>query len=192
MVQKSIDNYLGLIKQDVTKQDLAPLINLKNMMISQVVELSNRTNKKNNLSPTTIQNWVRRGIVPSPDGKKYSMSQVATILLLDDLRGIISLEDAKKLLKFINGDEKATDDDIIEPTELYQLYIEMVDEAEERERNLSLRAEKALSKLESFSKEPDDKGKAVITLTILSLLAEAKINREMAQRWIEILENVKE
>ena len=54
------------------------------LMLSQVSHISG-------LEPYVIQNWVARGFLPPPVGKKYSRRQLSRILLIHTLRGILTL-----------------------------------------------------------------------------------------------------
>ena len=56
------------------------------------------------VNPSTIQNWVKRGYIPNPDGKKYSASLAAQIILLNNMKNSVELCDAAKLLKDTEGD----------------------------------------------------------------------------------------
>lgn len=80
--------------------------------LSQVKELTA-------LESTTIQNWVKRGWVPSPEEKKYKELHIARILIINLLRGALKMEDIIHLLKFVNGDLNDRSDDIIDDSELY-------------------------------------------------------------------------
>ncbi len=49
--------------------------------------------------PSTIQNWVKRGYISKPDGKKYTAEQAADIILLDNIKNSVELSDASVLLR---------------------------------------------------------------------------------------------
>ena len=71
------------------------------------------------LEPSTIQNWVKRGWVSRPTGKKYNQRQIARILLISVLRDSLPLEKIVKLMSFVNGSVDDRSDDIIDEGELY-------------------------------------------------------------------------
>ncbi len=71
------------------------------------------------LEASTIQNWVKRGWVSRPTGKKYSEQQVARILLISVLRDSLPLEKIASLLQYVNGSVDDCADDIIDEGELY-------------------------------------------------------------------------
>lgn len=84
------------------------------LLLSQVAEMTG-------LGASTVQNWVKRGWVSRPEGKKYNEIQVARILLINLLRPAMRLEDIVKLLEFINGKVDDRSDDIIPETNLYSI-----------------------------------------------------------------------
>lgn len=85
------------------------------LMLSQVVEFTG-------VGSSTIQNWIKRGWIPSPIDKKYGERQVARILIVDILRKSMQLENIVKLMECVNGDVEDQSDDIIKDADLY-IYI---------------------------------------------------------------------
>lgn len=71
------------------------------------------------LQATTIQNWVKRGWVVSPEGKRYCQTQLARILLINLLRGSMQLDRIVALMQVINGSVADSSDDIIADVQLY-------------------------------------------------------------------------
>lgn len=85
------------------------------LMLSQVVEITG-------VGGSTIQNWIKRGWIPSPVEKKYGERQVARILIVDMLRKSMQLENIVKLMECVNGNVEDQSDDIIKDADLY-MYI---------------------------------------------------------------------
>lgn len=73
------------------------------------------------LKPTTIQNWVKRGWVANPVGKKYGRRQVARVLLINLMRPAMQLEHIAHLLGGINGAVEDESDDTVEESVLFNL-----------------------------------------------------------------------
>ena len=84
------------------------------LLLSQVTELTG-------LGAATIQNWVKRGLVSNPVGKRYGELHVARILLINLLRPAMKLESIAALLRYVNGSVDDRTDDIIPETQLYSL-----------------------------------------------------------------------
>lgn len=99
------------------------------LLLSQISEMTG-------LSASTIQNWVKRGWVSRPEGKKYKELQVARILLINLLRPAMRLEEIVTLLSYINGSIDDRSDDIIPETDLYCILVSAIFEME-KSGNLS-------------------------------------------------------
>ena len=95
---------------------LAPIFAVSGggLLLSQLTEMTG-------LSPTTIQNWVKRGWVSKPVNKKYGELQVARILLINLLRPAMQLEKIADLLSYVNGSVEDRSDDIIPEPSLYNM-----------------------------------------------------------------------
>ena len=89
------------------------------LMLSQVVEFTG-------VGGSTIQNWIKRGWIPSPVDKKYGERQVARILIVDMLRKSMQLENILKLMECVNGDVEDQSDDIIKDADLYNYIYRIV------------------------------------------------------------------
>ncbi len=84
------------------------------------------------LGASTIQNWVKRGFVSRPVGKKYHSRQLARILLINALRDCMKLESIGELMELVNGDANDTGDDIISEEQLYDFLCEIIAAADEK------------------------------------------------------------
>lgn len=71
------------------------------------------------LEGSTIQNWVKRGLVARPIDKKYFERQLARILLINSLRDSMQLDRIAALLRYLNGLVEDESDDIISEAQLY-------------------------------------------------------------------------
>lgn len=79
----------------------------------------------------TIQNWVKRGFLPPPQHRRYSLGQLCRIIHINMLKNVLSLETICSLLEYINGklDEEA--DDIIDDATLYFLFVRLAARAKQ-------------------------------------------------------------
>ena len=103
-----------------------PLIQATNgLTLSQVCKLSS-------LEPSTIQNWIKRGYVPHPVGKKYRERHLARILLIAQLRESMQIDRVGELLRYVNGDADDESDDIIAEEALYDLFCDIAQELREK------------------------------------------------------------
>jgi len=85
------------------------------------------------LEPYTVQNWVKRGFLPAPRGKRYDMEQLCRIITINMLRGALPLEKICGLLSYINGSLTDESDDIIDDTVLYFMFVKLAARARDLE-----------------------------------------------------------
>lgn len=74
----------------------------------------------------TVQNWVKRGFVSPPVGKRYSESQLCRIAMVNMLRCVLPLNTALNLLRYINGVPGDESDDRISDSVLYLKFCRLV------------------------------------------------------------------
>ena len=97
------------------------------------------------LEAHTVQNWVKRGFLTSPVGKKYSLRQLCRILNIHMLHGAMPIDRICKLLSYVNGHLDDESDDMIDDSQLYFLFVNLAShmkelyEPEEAEIQLDLR-----------------------------------------------------
>jgi DNA-binding transcriptional MerR regulator len=90
------------------------------LMLSQLREITG-------LDTPALQNWIKRGWVSSPVGKRYNIDQVARILIINMLRDTLKLEQIAYLLSYINGRVDDRSDDIIPESVLYEYICGMIE-----------------------------------------------------------------
>lgn len=76
-----------------------------------------------------IQNWVKRGFLPPPVAKRYSMEQLCRIVTINMLKGTLALERICSLLSYINGSLSDESDDTIDDTTLYFMFVRLASRA---------------------------------------------------------------
>ncbi|MBQ8749471.1 MAG: DUF1836 domain-containing protein [Clostridia bacterium] len=71
----------------------------------KIIELGN---EKELITPSMINNYVKNGIIPAPNGKKYSKRHLAYIIAVFYLKQILTLDEVKSLItnQIKNSDEK--------------------------------------------------------------------------------------
>ena len=72
-----------------------------------------------------IQNWVKRGFLPSPVNKRYSCSQFCRIVTINMLRTAMPMERICSLLRYVNGKLDDESDDLIDDTVLYFMFLRL-------------------------------------------------------------------
>lgn len=96
------------------------------MVLSQVAAVTG-------LEPYTIQNWVKRGFLTKPVGKRYTLRQLCRIININMLKAALPLEEICGLLQYINGNLSDESDDLIDDATLYFLFVQLA--AEHRKMN---------------------------------------------------------
>ena len=187
--------YLNDILESVNslepKAKALPFLELDSMMLSQVVEVAKMISQ-NDINSGHVQNWVRRKYLPNPQKKKYSREQVANILLINDLRNILSLEEASGLLSFVNQTLADNSDDRINPAKLYRYYSEIFDRTrQDWQKSLEQLAREVDESIAGDEINEEDKEKVAITLVILNLLARGNLYKQIAQNWLTKLPSSK-
>ena len=77
------------------------------------------------LEAYTVQNWVKRGFLSSPVGKRYTLRQLCRILNINMLRGVMPIERICRLLSHVNGQLDDESDDMIDDSQLYFLFVRL-------------------------------------------------------------------
>jgi DNA-binding transcriptional MerR regulator len=104
------------------------------------------------LEPYAIQNWVKRGFLSAPKGKRYNQEQVCRIITINMLKGALPLEKICGLLQYINGKLDEEGDDIIDDATLYFLFVKLAVHAKQLDDRNAW--EKALEELLRNYEEP--------------------------------------
>ena len=103
---------------DQTRKQFDALFLAGGLTLSQVASITG-------LEPYAIQNWVKRGFLSPPQGKRYSREQVCRIITINMLKGTLTLEQACGLMSYVNGDLADTSDDLINDADLYFMFVRL-------------------------------------------------------------------
>ena len=77
------------------------------------------------LETHTVQNWVKRGFLTKPVGKRYTLRQLCRILNINMFKNVMPLEQVCRLLQYVNGHLDDESDDIIDDSVLYFLFVRL-------------------------------------------------------------------
>ncbi len=109
---------------DTTEDVFRSMFLAGGMVLSQVAQITG-------LETYTVQNWVKRGFLPPPENRRYSLSQLCRIIQINMLKNVLSLETVCDLLEYINGKLDEVTDDIIDDAALYFLFVRLAARAKE-------------------------------------------------------------
>ena len=103
---------------DRTRQQFDALFLAGGLTLSQVASITN-------LEPYAIHNWVKRGFLSPPKGKRYDQEQTCRIILINMLKGTLALEQICHMLSYVNGDLTDESDDLIDDAVLYFMFVQL-------------------------------------------------------------------
>ena len=94
------------------------------------------------LEAYTVQNWVKRGLLTPPQGKKYTLRQLCRIININMLKGVLPMERVCDMLHYVNGRLDDESDDAIDDSQLYCMFVKLAAKirelASEQERKAML------------------------------------------------------
>ena len=91
------------------------------LTLSQVCEITG-------LEGSTVQNWVKRGLVAKTVSNKYKERQLSRILIINALRQSMQLDRIVALLAYLNGSVEDSGDDIISESRLLNYLCRIMDQ----------------------------------------------------------------
>lgn len=141
------------------------------MVLGQVSNISG-------LEPYMIQNWVKRGFLAPPKGKRYTMRQLCRILNINMLRGTLPMEKICGLLTYVNGHLDDESDDLIDDSRLYFMFIRLASRAQTLDDPEQLR--QAFRQILSDYEEPVPGARARIE-NVLRVMLTAWVSARMRQ-----------
>ena len=139
------------------------------------------------LESHTIQNWVKRGFLSPPRGKRYDMEQVCRIINMNMLKGTLQLDQVCSLMTYINGALADESDDLVDDTRLYFMFVRLA--ARAREVGGNKEWEEALEEITADYMEPvpGARDKLIKVLRIMLTVWAANSLRSAAEKMIEEL-----
>jgi len=97
------------------------------------------------LESHTVQNWVKRGFLPPPVKKRYSLNQLCRIASINMLKNVLPMERICGMLGYINGQLDDASDDIIGDSQLYFLFVRLAARAKELDQDRDTLLDQALA-----------------------------------------------
>ena len=139
------------------------------------------------LEPYTVQNWVKRGFLPPPQRKRYTLRQLCRVMNINMLKSILPMEKICGLLGYVNGHLDDESDDLIDDTVLYFTFVRLAARARLLEEPGSL--EQALAQTLADYQEPVPGARQRVE-QVLRIMLTAWIAARMRQEAERMLENL--
>jgi len=111
------------------------------------------------LEGSTIQNWVKRGWVAHPIGKKYEEVHIARILIINALKECIKLEHISLLMGYVNGMAQNESEGIIKESTLYSYLYEALKQSGQASDHSRGGVEAVIENVIKDYKDPDPNSK---------------------------------
>ena len=103
-------------RPDITEDQIRSMFLGGGIVRSQVAAVTG-------LEAYAVQNWVKRGFLAAPVGKRYSCRQLCRIIIINMLKSAMPMDQICRLLTYINGRLDNEADDCIDDAELYFAFL---------------------------------------------------------------------
>ncbi|MDF2673690.1 MAG: hypothetical protein K0R09_1955 [Clostridiales bacterium] len=136
------------------------------------------------LTKTMINNYTKSGILMPPKNKKYNKQHIILLVLIYNLKQILSINDIHTLLCPILNDMETLDDDLISLSDIYSTFLEI--KHNEFEDYSDIFSDKFNLIDEKISKiDSENKSKAELFLLVIMLVAQADAQKRLAEKIID-------
>lgn len=136
------------------------------------------------LTKTMINNYTKAGIVMPPVNKKYNKRHIILLILIYNLKNILSIKDIKSLFGPVLNNIATPEDDLISLEDIYATFLDV--------KNIELACfrqgltEKAsMIKAKTEASDNEGKGTAELFLIVIMLVAQADAHKKLAEKIIE-------
>lgn len=136
------------------------------------------------LTKTMINNYVKHNIIPKPVNKKYSKDHLIFLILIYNMKGIISIKDMEHLMAPLLENYNSELEEKIKTEDIYTV----LQEIQKEERNkLSIKVKEDIENVKDYLKEinlQDDDILEIFALVIM-LTVRANIQKHLAEKLID-------
>lgn len=137
------------------------------------------------LTKMMINNYTKKGILPQPVKKKYTNYHIMLIILVCQLKHVLSIDDIKKLFSPILKDINNTNDDLIKLEEIYAAFTVLKkDQYNDSVKHYIDQLDLIKNKVKDIP-DLDNKKQAELFLLIMMLTAQANASKQLAERLID-------
>ena len=138
------------------------------------------------LTKTMINNYTKQQVLPPPHNKKYSKAHMVLLILIYQLKQIMSIHDIQSLLMPEHPGEALTDQDKDSLTGLYEQFLKL-----QREQYQKIPEETAALaeriKKQTAGMDTADPDKTAFLLLVLCLISQASAQKLLAERIIDTI-----
>ena len=133
------------------------------------------------ITKTMVGNYTRDGVLMPSKNKKYSKNHIIMLILIYNLKQILSIEDIKALFSPVMKDINTTKDDVIPLEDIYSTLLDIKSiEFESFGDVFNEKFKLVQERLENV--ESQNKDIAEIFLTIITLIAQANAQKTLGRK----------
>lgn len=161
-IEKLLD-YTGISANDIPKIPL--YMDQLLSFFDESLDAFKRNEDDNILTKTMVNNYVKAKALSPPEKKKYSHTQMMLLVMIFQLKNILSISELKQIVDIKRCDDKADNQESI------QHYYERFRQEEQSQ----------LGELRDYIEKVDKTDKEELVDTIMSLAIEASLKKRMAE-----------
>lgn len=142
-----------------------------------------RNDKDAILTKTMINNYTKAKILLPPNKKKYSKDHIILLIMIYNLKQVLSINDIEMLFSFVNEQQK-NDEKVLNIEEIYRGFLDIKQKEVEGFDSIindRLEAIKEKTKIIGVEKQSDTE----LLLLVLSLINQANLNKRLAEKIID-------
>lgn len=155
--------------------------------IDQKLEPSKRNETDKILTKTMINNYTKAGILMPPQKKKYTKNHMILMILVYQLKQVLSLDDIKKIFAKVLNDMDTTEDDLISLEDIYEMFNDL---KKTGFGNVEDILEQNIEQIKSNTENIEDpliKEQAENFLLVISLIAQANALKRLSEKIIDTM-----
>ena len=134
------------------------------------------------LTKTMVNNYTKIGLLPKPINKKYNKYHLILLILIYNLKNVLSINDIQSLFTPILNNIDTPDDDVIPLEEIYSTFLEL--KQNEYEEFTNTFNEKH-NTIKGKTQNTTDEQLAELFLTVIMLVAQANASKRLAEKIID-------
>ena len=136
--------------------------------------------QKHLLSQAMINSYRKEELIPKLDGKKYTSDHIMLLLLISQLKNVLTINEIKQLFTSIFGNFQG--DSIISIKECYDLFQQLLDiQYKDAGGDFEERFNKVIKSKTQKIEDGKKQDLAEVFLTVMMLVAEANVSKKLAE-----------
>lgn len=179
------------IAKEVSQNSVIPYDDLPryDLFLSQVTDYLNDKFSGEKYTNNIIQNYIKNEVISKPeDGRKrgYTKNHLIQLLLLSFMRPVLTTDEIKKVFKLAFNEINDGEDDIISWELAYKTFSDIQKENYDKYSTKEYFNDKKFKKIEEEAKlKGHDREKIMVFLTVMNLIAEASVIKNIAKKVID-------